>query len=431
MPDPFVVDMCGLWFDNLNRGCLPSIHLFHTWTLEVTAPASATSSVGYCIHMYPPRWPELNFYKKRRARKHWSQDSLSWILMTYIKTVETCMKSLNTWLVTYGTNMDKHDKRLEVILNTTASCDQEAESRNPSPISLAAGKHNRGDSDTENATDWKWLNHIEPITETYIETVYVCELLEKLLESTNDIKRPEDFLRVTGQNHLRACTTVQQHNKAMVLGNGATEFLLICHCVNRRQSVQVIVDCLKPPYAFIGYLTTCYVPRALCLRPTAMPGERAGEHVKKLRNPNTGRHWIGIWWKIRTVECKFRLIDQEKGEEMEKDILGSTCKEKNGHWLLECFHFLPFKSLLKETTTLGENFGEICSVSSIVKQFLKLVSQYTISCVPTCCKQNQKIPHQQPLPVCQVPEVPGVKHPSAKLHVFVILWVHICSYRCW
>ena len=107
MPDPFVVDMCGLWFDNLNRGCLPSIHLFHTWTLEVTAPASATSSVGYCIHMYPPRWPELNFYKKRRARKHWSQDSLSWILMTYIKTVETCMKSLNTWLVTYGTNMTK------------------------------------------------------------------------------------------------------------------------------------------------------------------------------------------------------------------------------------------------------------------------------------------------------------------------------------
>ena len=116
------------------------------------------------------------------------------------------------------------------------------------------------------------------------------------------------------------------------------------------------------------------------------PEERAGEHVKKLRNPNTGRHWIGIWWKIRTVECKFRLIDQEKGEEMEKDILGSTCKEKNDHWLLECFHFLPFKSLLKETTTLGE----ICSVSSIVKQFLKLVSQYTISCVPTCCKQNQK-----------------------------------------
>jgi hypothetical protein len=73
--------------------------------------------------------------------------------MTYIKTVGTCMKSLNTGLVTYGTNMDKHDKRLEVILNTTASCDQEAESRNPSPISLAAGKPNRGDSDTENATD--------------------------------------------------------------------------------------------------------------------------------------------------------------------------------------------------------------------------------------------------------------------------------------
>ena len=186
---------------------------------------------------------------------------------------------------------DEHDKRLEVILNTTASCDQEAESRNPSPISLAAGKHNRGDSDTENATDWKWLNHIEPITETYIETVYVCELLEKLLESTNDIKRPEDFLRVTGQNHLRACTTVQQHNKAMVLGNGATEFLLICHCVNRRQSVQVIVDCLKPPYAFIGYLTTCYVPRALCLRPTAMPGRESWWACEKTAEP---KHWTSL-----------------------------------------------------------------------------------------------------------------------------------------